>query len=193
VPIGFWAFNATGTPYVSGAATYLERAVGWARRTTPPLMVLIDLHGAPGSQNGFDNSGRKGEVGFLRGGAGGPTARAALEAVAAIARRYAGPGYGDVVVGIELVNEPVGWALDHAELRAFFREGYGVVRSFGDAPVVVSDAFMAPASFNGFLTPADDSSRDVAIGIRTPLFDWTWFTEGQTITTTTSSTTGCSA
>jgi hypothetical protein len=98
-----------------------------------------------------------------------------------------------VVVGIELVNEPVGWALDHAELRAFFREGYGVVRSFGDAPVVVSDAFMAPASFNGFLTPADDSSRDVAIGIRTPLFDWTWFTEGQTITTTTSSTTGCSA
>jgi glucan 1,3-beta-glucosidase len=34
-------------------------------------MVLIDLHGAPGSQNGFDNSGRKGEVGFLRGGARG--------------------------------------------------------------------------------------------------------------------------
>ena len=26
------------------------------------LKVLIDLHGAPGSQNGFDNSGKRGPV-----------------------------------------------------------------------------------------------------------------------------------
>lgn len=26
------------------------------------LRVWIDLHGAPGSQNGFDNSGRKGDI-----------------------------------------------------------------------------------------------------------------------------------
>ncbi len=26
------------------------------------LKILLDLHGAPGSQNGFDNSGRRGDI-----------------------------------------------------------------------------------------------------------------------------------
>lgn len=38
------------------------QAVQWARSLD--LTVLIDLHGAPGSQNGYDHSGRIGPVGF---------------------------------------------------------------------------------------------------------------------------------
>lgn len=41
---------------------YLIQAVQWARSLD--LTVLIDLHGAPGSQNGYDHSGRIGPVGF---------------------------------------------------------------------------------------------------------------------------------
>ena len=44
-------------PYAQGAAPYLERAVNWARQTG--LKVVIDLHGAPKSQNGYDHSGHK--------------------------------------------------------------------------------------------------------------------------------------
>ena len=29
------------------------------------MRVMMDLHGAPGSQNGFDNSGRRGEVNWV--------------------------------------------------------------------------------------------------------------------------------
>ena len=40
---------------------YLRRLVKWADELG--VKVLIDLHAAPGSQNGFDNSGRMGPIG----------------------------------------------------------------------------------------------------------------------------------
>ena len=40
---------------------FLKRLVRWAEELE--LKVILDLHGAPGSQNGFDNSGRMGPIG----------------------------------------------------------------------------------------------------------------------------------
>uniref|UniRef100_A0A0W0F8B9 Putative glycoside hydrolase family 5 protein n=1 Tax=Moniliophthora roreri TaxID=221103 RepID=A0A0W0F8B9_MONRR len=58
IPIGYWAFQVQGgEPYIQGQLPYLQRAVGWAAANN--LKVIVDLHGAPGSQNGFDNSGQK--------------------------------------------------------------------------------------------------------------------------------------
>ncbi|KAF8481712.1 exo-beta-1,3-glucanase [Russula ochroleuca] len=58
IPIGYWAFDvAPGEPYINGQQSYLFQAIGWAQ--TYDLKVIIDLHGAPGSQNGFDNSGQR--------------------------------------------------------------------------------------------------------------------------------------
>jgi aryl-phospho-beta-D-glucosidase BglC (GH1 family) len=39
---------------------YLKRLVRWADLLG--LRVILDLHGAPGSQNGMDHSGRRGPV-----------------------------------------------------------------------------------------------------------------------------------
>jgi len=58
IPIGYWAYSLdSGETYTQGAAPYLDNAIDWARQTG--LKVMIDLHGAPLSQNGFDNSGHK--------------------------------------------------------------------------------------------------------------------------------------
>ncbi|KAG6888794.1 hypothetical protein C0995_005979 [Termitomyces sp. Mi166 len=58
LPIGYWAFDVSGgEPYVQGQLPYLDKAVSWAEKHG--IKVIIDLHGAPGSQNGFDNSGLK--------------------------------------------------------------------------------------------------------------------------------------
>lgn len=79
LPIGYWAFEvAYGEPYIQGQLDYLDQAMIWASKYN--LKVIVDLHGessswkletrtflippfiflgAPGSQNGFDNSGQK--------------------------------------------------------------------------------------------------------------------------------------
>jgi glucan 1,3-beta-glucosidase len=50
IPIGYWAVDVLSyEPYVQGQFTFLALAVHWAKQLG--LQVVIDLHGAPGSQN----------------------------------------------------------------------------------------------------------------------------------------------
>ena len=63
IPIGYWGIPGianSSEPFATGQYPYLLKAVGWAQKYN--LNVVIDLHGAPGSQNGFDNSGRMGPI-----------------------------------------------------------------------------------------------------------------------------------
>lgn len=58
LPIGYWAFEVgPGEPYIQGQLPYLQKAITWAENNN--LKLIVDLHGAPGSQNGFDNSGQR--------------------------------------------------------------------------------------------------------------------------------------
>lgn len=62
IPIGYWIlgkdFLRPNDTYIPGGWPYLERALGWASELG--LKCIIDLHGAPGAQNGNDNSGFSG-------------------------------------------------------------------------------------------------------------------------------------
>lgn len=61
IPIGYWSISPIdGDPYVQGAYDILGQALDWA--SAAGLSVMVDIHGAPGSQNGFDNSGRRGAI-----------------------------------------------------------------------------------------------------------------------------------
>jgi glucan 1,3-beta-glucosidase len=52
LPIGYWAWDVSGgEPYIQGQLPYLQKAVTWAKNHG--LKVIVDLHGAPGSQNGY--------------------------------------------------------------------------------------------------------------------------------------------
>ena len=52
LPIGYWAWDVgAGEPYIQGQLPYLRRAVTWA--SNHGLKLIIDLHGVPGSQNGY--------------------------------------------------------------------------------------------------------------------------------------------
>ena len=67
IPIGHWIFGpdypyhpkygAHRHPFVTGGIEVLDRALDWAQEFG--LRVIIDLHAAPGCQNGFDNGGIK--------------------------------------------------------------------------------------------------------------------------------------
>ena len=119
---------------MQGQLPYLDKAIGWAR--TAGLKVMLDLHGAPGSQNGFDNSGHYGSIGWQQ----GDTVAQTITAIKNLAERYSGDG--DVITIIELLNEPLGTSLDLQGIKDFYNEGYDVVRASNpDTVVCFSDAF----------------------------------------------------
>lgn len=160
VPIGFWAYDNDGTTFSKGAAKYLNQAVGWASQTG--LKVIIDLHGAPGSQNGFDNSGQR---------LPSPTWQQnssnidrTLAVLDTIQQQYGGAQYDDVIAGIEILNEPLSSELNLDELKHFEVNAYNQQRQYSqDRVVVIQDGFQAPSSYNGWLTPSDDNAQNVAL------------------------------
>ena len=113
---------------------------------------------APGSQNGFDNSGRYGSVDWQQ----GDTVTQTMDAIRALAERYA--SQTDVVTSIELLNEPLGPSLDLAGVKDFYYDGWGTVRdSNDDTVVVIHDAFQDFENYwNGFMT-ADAGVNNVML------------------------------
>lgn len=117
IPIGYWAVSLLpGDPYVQGQLKYLDQAVSWAKQVG--LKVWVDLHGAPGSQNGFDNSGRRGSIqwqstpGYVD---------HTVNVIGMLSQRYATLQYADTVAAIELLNEPLGPNLDMGGVKAYWQ------------------------------------------------------------------------
>lgn len=163
IPIGFWAFDTFDTPYIkAGQEGYLDGAIDWAR--SAGLKVWIDLHGAPLSQNGFDNSGQRlddSTPGWLTGDSYNQT----LSVLNTIAQKYAQPAYQDTVVAIELVNEPLMSQLSGGmdAVKTYYYNGYGEVRAVSDTNVMLHDGFVSPAEWNGVLTPSDNNAQNVVM------------------------------
>ena len=157
IPIGYWAYALEDAePYTQGAAPYIDAAIDWARGTG--LKIWIDLHGAPGSQNGFDNSGHRLDQ---PGWQDGDTVAQTLAVLETITQKYAQPAYRVVVVAIELLNEPLTSELNsYSELKQFYRDGFDQVRAVSDTPVMLQDGFNAPSTWNGFLSVSDNNAQN---------------------------------
>ena len=151
IPIGYWAFSKyDGDPYITGAQAYLDQAIGWARQTG--LQVVIDLHGAPKSQNGYDNSGQRLSTGPGWGTADSVPATEGIMGM--IAKKYAASPYTDVVIAIELLNEPLMGEISGGKgtVQSYYQNGFNTVRGVGQTSVVIHDGFDNPSAWNGFLT-----------------------------------------
>ncbi|KAK7183576.1 putative exo-beta-1,3-glucanase [Paraphaeosphaeria sporulosa] len=137
IPVGYWSFLEIEWEYVSGAAPYLDKAIGWARKTG--LKVIIDLHGAPKSQNGFDHSGH------------------AIE--------WPRWGDGDSIPNTHKpLNEPFLVKLDDNMVKQFYRDSYYNLRLISnDMPMMIHDGFERPSWMNNFLTPDDNNAQNVII------------------------------
>lgn len=144
IPVGFWAWDNAGTPYIQGAVEYLDQAIEWARNHK--MVVWVDLHGHPGSQNGFDNSGQKGDVNWQAdGGVEGPNMQRSISVLKQVASKYGSEEYADVVAAIELVNEPVSWGNNDPDVtKQWVINAYNAVRESStnaDLQIVTHDAF----------------------------------------------------
>jgi len=141
IPIGYWSIlPIDGEPFVGGAYEWLGKALDWAGAAG--LKVIIDLHGASGSQNGFDNSGRYGAVNWGQGDSVAHT----LKVLNKIRDDHA---KHPAVSAIQLLNEPLGPALNMDVVRQFYMDGWGNLRD-SNVGIVFHDAFQGVTSWNNW-------------------------------------------
>jgi glucan 1,3-beta-glucosidase len=159
IPVGFWAYYDFGGPYTFGAAPYLDKAVGWARNTG--LKVIIDLHAAPQSQNGFDHSGHKQPTPGWGQNDSIPQTHAVLKI---LDEKYANWKAQDVVIAIEVLNEPfLSGGLDRNMVQQFYRDAFYNLRLISDTPMMMHDGFLDPKWLNWFLSPEDNNAQGVVV------------------------------
>ncbi|KAM0698195.1 hypothetical protein Q7P36_001660 [Cladosporium allicinum] len=148
IPIGYWAVDILSEePYVAGQYPYLIQAVQWSSECG--FQVMIDLHGAPGSQNGQDNSGLIGPVLFP---SNSSNSDRSLDILRNLTEEFSQDIYGGAVKAIELLNEP---RLDDdsfpmSQLKDFYSDGVKVVSS--------ANAFWGPSYWSTY-TPLANKSQ----------------------------------
>ncbi|KAH9973194.1 glycoside hydrolase family 5 protein [Lactifluus volemus] len=153
VPIGYWAWDVQeGEPYIQGQLPYLRNAVGWAARYG--LKVVIDLHGVPGSQNGyaFDNSGHR--IPFPEWQSSQSNIDRTNNILRLIAAEFA--PLADVVSAIQPVNEPAGYdgpAVLNA-VHQYYLSSYSIMRQYSANTLqMIHDAFQPLTYWYGWERP----------------------------------------
>ncbi|KAJ6502951.1 glycoside hydrolase family 5 protein [Mycena vitilis] len=172
VPVPFWAVStwsdvgtdetgaAVAEPFLEGVCwKYIVRLLGWARKYG--IRVNLDLHTAPGSQNGYNHSGRLGQVNFLNGVMGYANAQRMLDYIRVIVEFISQPEYKDVVPMFGIVNEALLSTIGRDQLTSFYLEAHNMIRGItglgeGNGPFIsIHDGFDGTASWAGFLPGSD--------------------------------------
>lgn len=129
IPFGWWLCVDDEAPdgYHRGAGlNHLDDAMRWAEQEQ--LKVILDLHGAPGSQNGRQTAGHENPIWT----AANFDAELSLKVIATVAARYAS---SPALIGFTLLNEP---ELPTKVLVPFYQRAYAAVRAAGCLPSKVA-------------------------------------------------------
>ncbi|KAF2766670.1 glycoside hydrolase [Teratosphaeria nubilosa] len=150
IPFSYWAvITYDGDPYVANVSfRYLLRGIEWARKYG--LRVNLDLHGAPGSQNGWNHSGRQGTIGWLNGTDGDLNANRTIEIHNQLSTFFTQPRYKNIITMYGLVNEPRMVELDQDSVIAWSETAISTIRGNGfDGIVIFGDGFMGLDNWQG--------------------------------------------
>ena len=162
IPLGHWIFGPpypyhakygpNPYPYVVGGIDVLDRAMDWAAEFG--LGAILDLHAAPGCQNGFDNGGIQNVCEWHT---RADYVEYTLEVLERLARRYR---THRALRAIELLNEPR-WDIATDFLTDFYRRAYRAIRAHcaaDDVAVVLHDGFRSHREYVALLAePAFDN------------------------------------
>ena len=97
IPVPYFIFG--DCPPFIGCVEELDKAFAWAEKYG--LLILIDLHTVPGSQNGFDNGGISGVCKWAK---EPESIEFAITVLERLAKRY---GNRKGLWGIQILNEPI--------------------------------------------------------------------------------------
>ncbi|TDL22949.1 glycoside hydrolase [Rickenella mellea] len=161
VPIPFWAIEKwDGEPFLDKVCwKYILRLFEWARKYG--LRVNLDLHTIPGSQNGYNHSGKSGQVNFMNGVMGIANAQRALDYIRIIVEFISQPQYSNVVPMFGIVNEALVSQIGQDQITAFYLQAHNMIRSItgtgaGNGPYIsIHDGFQADSTWANFLPGSD--------------------------------------
>ncbi len=167
LPFGHWLFakdyphhrsyGKVRYPYVVGGLSVVDKVFRWAKEFG--LQVVLDLHAAPGCQNGFDNGGIQGVCEWHT---SEEYIRHSLNVLENLARRYAGH---PALHGIQVLNEP-SWDIPTDLLKRYTADAYHRIRRHcppEQVTVVFHDGFRNWREYAGFLQ--EPEFRNVALDI----------------------------
>lgn len=159
IPLGHWIFGppypyhpkygANPQPFVEGGIEVLDRALAWAAECG--LKVVLDLHAAPGCQNGFDNGGIKDVCEWHT---REEYLAHSVEVLGRLAARYRA---SSSLHAIEVLNEPR-WDVPTELLKAYYLRAYSAIRAHcrpGQVAVVFHDGFRPHTEYLGFMQPPE--------------------------------------
>ncbi|EOD43758.1 putative glycoside hydrolase family 5 protein [Neofusicoccum parvum UCRNP2] len=162
IPFNYWAVTTyDGDPYVAKISwRYLLRGIEYARQQG--LRVNLDLHGLPGSQNGWNHSGRQGAIGWLNGTDGTLNAQRSTDIHDQLSTFFAQPRYKNVVTMYGLANEPRMVELSTSDVLAWYDEVIPMIRKNNITAVLVfGDGFLGLDNWQGKLQNYDNLLLDV--------------------------------
>lgn len=155
IPVGYWLFEPVDgfVPSVK----YLDLAMKWGKKHG--IQVLLCLHAARGSQNGFEHSGKAGAAEWFE------RADYRAETMQLLARIASTYRDHPALWGVELLNEP-GPAMQHGRhkvLKKFHRDAYATLSDtlHDQTHIVFHDAFEPWRTFNTFRRRARAVVMDV--------------------------------
>jgi glucan 1,3-beta-glucosidase len=157
LPVGWWywaaAAGVSSNPYTLPAQDIMSnlqhpitKIIQYANNNN--LVVILDLHGSPNSQNGLDNSGQRsddpkperwGFHWFYDRQAQDNTTKVLVAMAKYIDFLNNTAGIRNVIA-LELLNEP--WVFgDMSIVRDFYRRTIIAIREFSQIPIIIHDAF----------------------------------------------------
>jgi glucan 1,3-beta-glucosidase len=157
IPFSYWAVEVLeGDKYLLGVSwRFLLRGIEWARKYG--LRVKLDLHGLPGSQNGWNHSGRSSKINWISGPDGAVNAQRSLAIHDKLSKFFAQDRYKNVIAFYGLANEPAR-AIEMGPLVEWTAAAYKIVRDNGvQATQVFSEAIRGLGPWQGQLTGYGDS------------------------------------
>ena len=89
---------------ISQFPRYFLKAIEWARKYG--IRINLDFHALPGSQNGWNHSGKLGSINVLNGPMGFANAQRSLDYIRILAEFISQPQYKDIVTMFGPTNEP---------------------------------------------------------------------------------------
>ncbi|CZT16552.1 related to glucan 1,3-beta-glucosidase [Ramularia collo-cygni] len=162
IPFSYWAVTTyDGDPYVAQVSwRYMLRGIEWARKYG--LRINLDLHGAPGSQNGWNHSGRQGIIRWLNGTDGTLNGDRTIDIHKQLSAFFTQPRYKNIVTMYGLVNEPRMVKLEESTVIAWTKAAAEAVRGNNFTGIIVfGDGFMGLDNWQGELQGIDDLLLDV--------------------------------